>query len=60
MQFRGLMALSLALVMMRPAQADYTFASVDFPDVISNWAYGINNTGQIVGSTFSFGWLGVI
>jgi uncharacterized membrane protein len=36
-----------------PANAGYTFTSIDYPGATSTSAYGINDAGQIVGSYFS-------
>ncbi len=42
--------LSLVLVPIRLARAQYTFTPIDYPDAISTGAGGINASGQIVGA----------
>jgi hypothetical protein len=47
----GLVALSLALGLTGPAQADFDFTTFDVPGAIETIARGINDAGQIVGNT---------
>jgi hypothetical protein len=45
------LGMALVLFLASPAFATaYTFTSFDCPDSVSTFAYGINNSGQIVGA----------
>jgi len=45
----GLIVLVLFASRLEPGHADYTFTTLDVPGSPSTSAYGINNSGQVVG-----------
>ena len=51
--FFGLVVLGLTLSPMGQVKADYTFTAFDVPDTTLTYALGINDSGQIVGYTYT-------